>query len=169
MSETDLDALIEQGEALGRAGDHDGAIAFFKRLVMEWPAEPRAHFALGGAFDSAGREVAAIGPYRLASELGLGGDDLPRWYVQLGSTLRNAGDLDGAITLLREGKDRFPDDAAIPAFLALALHAAGQHAAALVETFDLLLRDPEATGLGRYQRSLPAYADDLRGDGHATT
>ncbi len=163
MTVDDLDARIAQGETLSRTGDGEGAIAFFKRLVAERPDELRAHFALGGALDSAGQAAAAIGPNRRARELGLGGDDVPRWYVQLGSTLRDVGDLDGAVALLREGKDGFPADASIPAFLAL--QSAGRHTAALVETFDLLLRDPEATGLVRYQRSLRAYTNDLRGDG----
>jgi len=164
MGERELDALIAQGEALSQEGDRDRAIAFFEPLVAERPDDPRLQFALGGAFDSAGQELAAIGPYRRARELGLSGVDLPLWYVQLGSTLRNAGDLNGAVSLLREGKDRFPGDAAISAFLALALHSAGEHAAALVETLDLLLRDPDATGLTRYQRALRAYTDDLRGE-----
>jgi Flp pilus assembly protein TadD len=160
----DLDARIAEGEALSRAGREAEAIASFQRLVEEFPEEPRAHFGLAGAYDYAGREAEAVAPYRRAMELGLGGDDVPRWYVQLGSTLRNVGESEEAGRLLTEGKERFPDDAAIRVFLALALHSAGRDRAALVTLFDLLLANREAVDLRGYERAIGEYADELRAE-----
>jgi Flp pilus assembly protein TadD len=161
---TDLDARIADGEALSRAGREADAIAHFRRLVEEFPEEPRAHFALAGAYDYAGREAEAVAPYRRAMALGLGGDDGPRWYVQFGSTLRNVGETQEAVRLLSEGRERFPDDAAIRIFLALALHSAGRDREALVTLLDLLLANREAVDLRGYDRAIGEYAGELRAE-----
>jgi len=153
---------IAAGEALSRADRGDEAIAHFRGLVERYPDEPRAHFALGGAFDSAGHAAAAVEPYRRAMALGLSGEDVARWYVQFGSTLRNVGQIDEAVSLLGEGRDRVPDDAAIRVFLALALHTSGRSADGLAELIDLLLLGSSAPALRRYERSIRGYADDLR-------
>jgi Flp pilus assembly protein TadD len=162
VTDPDLDQALATGDALLRPESEAAAIAHFQRVVARWPDDPRAWFGLAGAFDYAGREAEAVEPYRRARDLGLDGDDLPRWYVQFGSTLRNLGQTDEAVAVLSEGAARFPDDASIRAFRALTLHSAGRYAAALVELLELLLRDPAATGLSRYRRALAAYTDDLR-------
>jgi Flp pilus assembly protein TadD len=160
----DLDAAIAAGEALSLAGREDDAIAHFRDLVERHPVEPRAHFALAGAYDYAGREAEAIAPYRRAMALGLSGDDVARWYVQFGSTLRNVGAHAEAVAVLTEGRARFPDDAAIRAFLALAHHSAGDGTAALVALVDLLSREGAAgrIDLRGYGRALAAYTEALR-------
>ena len=162
MSIDEIGALIAEGEGLSRSGRGEGAIAHLRRLVERFPDEPRAHFALGGAYDFEGLETEAVGPYRRAMELELAGEDVARWYVQLGSTLRNLGEIDEAVRLLTEGRQRFLEDAAIRVFLALALHSAGRPGDGLAELIDLLLSDPSAPDLGGYERAIRCYADELR-------
>ena len=87
---------------------------------------------------------------------------MPRWYVQLGSTLRNVGEFDEAVSLLRDGRERFPNDATIRVFLALALLSAGRSGDALAEVIDLLLLDPAVPAPRRYERAIRGYADGLR-------
>jgi Flp pilus assembly protein TadD len=159
---SELDARIAEGRALSRAGRDEDAIASFQRLVEEFPEEPRAHFELAGTYDYVGREAEAVAPYRRAMELGLIGDDVPRWYVQLGSTLRNVGETEEAVRLLSDGQERFPDDAAIRVFLALALHSAGRDREALVALLDVLLANREGVALRGYERAIGEYTDELR-------
>jgi len=158
-----LDKLIADGEALARDGQEDAAIAYFQRLTAEHPGDPRLAFALGGAFDFAGREAEAMPPYLRARQLGLSGDDVPRWYVQVGSTLRNLNQTKEAVDLLAEGAAHFPDDAAIRIFQALALFSDGRGGDALAGMLDLIVKHSGAIDLRHYERSIRAYADALRG------
>ena len=118
MSDDELGVAIAEGEALSRARRGEEAITHFRRLVERYPDEPRTHFALAGAFDHGGMEAEAVAPYRRAMGLGLAGNELSRWHVQLGSTLRNVGEVDEAVRLLSEGRERFPGEAAIRVYLA---------------------------------------------------
>ncbi len=161
MAASDFEAQVATGHALSRDGRGEAAIVHFQRLVERYPHEPRAHFALAGAFDHEGREAEAVAPYRRAMELGLAGDEVPRWYVQLGSTLRNVDRAAEAVDLLTEGRGRFPDDAPIRIFRALALHSADRCDEALVELLDLLLTNPSAPDLRGYERAIRYYTDEL--------
>ena len=157
-------ADIARGEALSAADRDDEAIAHFVALAERYPEDARVAFARAGAFDSGGRERDAATEYERAITLGLPEDLLPRMYVQYGSTLRNVGDMTAAVAVLEEGSETFPDDLAIACFLALARHSDGNTAGALAGLIESLLR-ADANGAAlfpRYQRSLAAYAADLR-------
>src|SRR5262245_14823937 len=104
---------VARSWALNRAGQGEEALVLLPALVERCPTDPRAHFEYAGALDYQGREAEAVAPYRRAQTLGLSGDDLPRLYVQLGSTLRNVGAISEAVDFLQVGQARFPDHAAI--------------------------------------------------------
>ena len=154
-----------RGWTLNREGRAEEALAIVRDLVARYPDDPRAHFEYAGALDYQGREAEAVAPYRRAQALGLAGDDLPRLYVQLGSTLRNVGEAEEAVRFLEEGRQRFPDHAAIRAFHALALVSAGRCPDAVVALLDLLLARGETLDLDGYERALREYTDELRQDG----
>ena len=86
--------------------------------------------------------------------------DIPRYYVQAGSTLRNVGRPRDALTLLREGQRQFPDDRAIAAFSALASWSAGDPRAAVQALLLGLVATGDAT-VARYARAITAYAKEL--------
>jgi tetratricopeptide (TPR) repeat protein len=157
--------LIARGEALERE-DEAAAIAYFAELAGRFPENASVLFAYAGAFDYAGREADAVAPYRLARELGLTEDELKRWYVQFGSTLRNVGEYAESVAVLTEGRVRFPDDVAIACFLALAHYSAGESALALRIALEAILAESAAgrVDLRRYNRALDWYAKDLTGD-----
>lgn len=166
MTELDaIEAAIAQGEAMER-DDPEGAIAWFAELEERYPDDARVLFAYAGAFDYAGREADAVAPYRRARELGLPEKLLPRWYVQLGSTLRNLGEHQQAIDLLEEGQHAYPDDVAIACFLALARQSAGDPDRALRTVIEAVLAEAHRgrIDLRGYQRALAWYAADLTGD-----
>jgi tetratricopeptide (TPR) repeat protein len=147
--------------ALNRAGQAEDALAIMRALVERCPNDPRAHFEFAGALDYQGREDEAVAPYRRAQTLGLSGSDLPRLYVQLGSTLRNVGEFNEAVEFLQEGRTLFPDHAAIRAFHALALLSAGQSLESVVSLLDVIVAHADVIGLDGYERALRAYTGEL--------
>jgi Flp pilus assembly protein TadD len=157
-----FEEAVARSWALNRAGNEEEALAIVRELVERCPNDPRAHFEFAGALDYQGREVEAVAPYRRAQALGLSGRDLPRLYVQLGSTLRNVGEYDEAVVFLAEGRTRFPDHAAIRAFHALALLSAGRCPESVVTLLELITTHADTIGLDGYERALRAYTHELR-------
>jgi tetratricopeptide (TPR) repeat protein len=157
-----LDDAVARSWALNRAGQEEEALAIVRALVERCPNDPRTHFEYAGALDYQGREAEAVAPYRRAQSLGLSGPDLPRLYVQLGSTLRNVGEFQQAVEFLKEGRARFPDHAAIRAFYALALLSVGRYRESVVSLLEVIATHADAIGLDGYERAVRAYTDELR-------
>jgi Flp pilus assembly protein TadD len=168
MSESErseFDNDVARSWALNREGRAEEALAIVRELVDRYPDDPRAHFEYAGALDYQGREAEAVAPYRRAQELCLAGDDLPRLYVQLGSTLRNVGEFAEAERFLAEGRERFPEHAGIQAFHALALVSAERCTEAVVALLDLINRNADTIDLDGYDCAIRAYTDELRDGG----
>jgi tetratricopeptide (TPR) repeat protein len=113
----------------------------------------------GGSRDSTGLEAEAVPFYWAALAAGL--DDTRRGQVviQLASTLRNLGEPEESLELLRAefaGQPDHPLADAATAFAALALASSGRTTEALVSVLHALVPH-----LPRYQRSVGAYADEL--------
>ena len=157
-----FDDEIAAGHALKRAGDEEGAIRHFQRLVERRPEEPRAHAELAYAYDFAGWEEQAVAPYRRALELGLPEVHLPGHLLGLGSTLRNLGQIEESVRVLHDAVARFPDRADLKVFLAFSLYSAGEPATALVTLLDLILASP-GIDLHGYERAARYYTDELAG------
>ncbi len=116
-------------------------------------------YELGSEHDSAGREAEAVGPYREALAFGLPPETALAARIQLASTLRNLGELEESLSILREVVAEHPEHRAARMFLALALVSADRGPEAVHELLDLLLTNPGPPE--RYERSLRAYANDL--------
>lgn len=129
-------------------------------LALERPeGDARALFERAGARDSAGLEVEAEPLYQRALSAGLDDEHRPQAVIQLSSTLRNLGRAEESRRLLLQELDREPasplrDEAA--AFLALTLTSLGEPRAAASVALTAL-----APHLGRYTRSITAYAREL--------
>ena len=132
-------------------------------LYEEHPADARVLLELGGAYDTAGDEERARGLYERALEAGLDGEHLRRCYVQYGSTLRNVGAIDESLAVFARARQVFPDSAALAAFEAITLHAAGR----LHESVATLLRTVADYAPGgdvaRYSPALRGNADYIAG------
>jgi tetratricopeptide (TPR) repeat protein len=131
-------------------------------LVAERPAtDARAAFEAGSVRDSIGLEAEAVQHYQRALDLGGdGGLDASlttQLRIQFASTLRNLGRYDEGLALL----DAIADDDeladAVAGFRSLILSSMGELAAALSLALATL-----APHLPRYQRSMLAYAHELR-------
>lgn len=114
----------------------------------------RAAFERAGARDFLGSESEAIPLYREALEGGLSGPERLQCLVQLGSSLRNVGETEVAVRVLRTAAEEAQEWVA--AFLALALHSDGQPSQALSVALRAL-----APNLTQYGRAVASYADQL--------
>lgn len=122
------------------------------------PASAVALFERGAARDSTGDPQGAVALYRAALAAGLTGLRRRRAAIQLASSLRNLGDPQQALDLLRAELDRDGDelDGAVRAFMALALADLGREREALALSLGAL-----SHYLPRYNRSLARYASAL--------
>lgn len=120
--------------------------------------EARAAFERAGARDFLGLEEEAIPLYREALDRGLAESERLQCMVQLGSSLRNVGDAQGAVHVLRSARDKAPPEGKdwVDAFLALALHSTGQTSQALAVALTAL-----APHLTLYGRAVGSYAEEL--------
>lgn len=157
----DPEAELAAIAALRQAGDHATAHARALRLALGHPDDVRAQTAAAYACDRLGREHEAIAYYERAWELGVPESERPGFLVGFGSTLRNVGRAEEAVARLAEATAAYPDDAALRAFLALALHAAGHGTMALAAMLEAALAAARPDGFGPYARALAEYQAEL--------
>lgn len=144
------------------AGDEvgDDTIARIDVLAAERGTDDaRAEFERGGARDSAGRPEEAVALYRRALALGLDEEHRPQCVIQMASSLRNLGEFDAALDVIRAEEElsaNGPYRDAVAAVHALILASAGRPAQGL--SVALLALVPH---LPRYHRSMTAYAHEI--------
>ena len=155
----DLQTALESGDPARVAG----AKAELRARSEAYPDDALVQYLIASAYDGAGCEADAMPHYKRVFALGI--EELPErrrpeLFVQAGSTLRNLGQLDEARALLHEGMARFPAYQALPVFAALVEASAGDDRAAMLLLFRVAIMDEDAS-LGRFQRALRWYVDDL--------
>jgi tetratricopeptide (TPR) repeat protein len=126
-------------------------------LVAERPADDaEAAFEAASVRDSVGMEAEAAVEYQRALDLGLGGANRGRTFIQYASTLRNLGRYDEGLALLDklEPDNELADAAS--AVRALILVSSGR----AVEGAGIAI-GALAPHLPRYQRSMANYAREL--------
>ena len=123
-----------------------------------------ARIAAAYACDRVGREEDAIRHYDAAWRLGVPEDQRRRFAVGYGSTLRNVGRLEESVAILGEAIAEDPGYPPFKAFLALALHAAGERSAAIAAMLDALLDVAGGASLDGYERALADYQRELLDD-----
>lgn len=118
------------GEEVG-----DDTISRIDALAAErGPDNARAEFERGGARDSAGRPAEAVALYRRALALGLDGEHRPQCVIQMASSLRNLGEYDEALAVIRAEEELAPDGPyrdAVACVHALILASAGRRRGSL--------------------------------------
>lgn len=124
------------------------------------PTDVGAQVAAAYANDRHGDEETAVRYYDAAWAIGVPADVRCRFLVGYGSTLRNVGRLDESIAIHRSAISEYPGFPAHHAFLALTLHAAGEHDAAIAEALTAVV-DAGASNLDGYDRALGEYRDEL--------
>jgi thioredoxin-like negative regulator of GroEL len=139
-------------------------LAWLQAHTAAAPDSVRAAFDLAGAYDALGRVAEAAPAYERVLLLGL--DQLPeadqaRWHVQYGGALRLLLRLEESRAVLEGGRMLFPDDGALPVYLAFTELAAGDRDAALAALLaGAAAADPYGSR-ARYRRAIQAYAEGL--------
>lgn len=151
--------------ALEAAGDHGAAHVRAVELALGHRDDVRAQLAAAYACDRIGREHEAVTYYDRAWQLGIPTDERPRFFVGYGSTLRNVGRIDEAVSRLTEATLEYPADLALLAFLALAQHSAGRFALSLSTLLEAALRAARPGSFGPYARALAEYQAELAAAG----
>ncbi|WP_354638753.1 tetratricopeptide repeat protein [Kitasatospora camelliae] len=131
-------------------------IARMDALTAELPeGHPVALFERAAARDSTGYSDLAVPLYREALKGELPGERRRRAVIQMASSLRNLGEAEQSVALLRAERERGSDhlDDAVSATLALALADTGREREAVSVAVAAL-----APHLPRYQRSMANYA-----------
>jgi tetratricopeptide (TPR) repeat protein len=154
---------VRRGWGEARAEEPGPTVAYFLELMRRYPGDAGALFEYAGALDFAGREAEAAPVYEEAFAAGLDGEELRRGLIQYGSTLRNLGRFDEAVSALRRADEQFPGHDSTTAFLALALTSAGHCQEAVARLIVLALDRIGGEDLGQYERALRNYAAELSG------
>ena len=110
-------------------------------------------------YDRGGFEAEAIPHYEQAIAAGLSGEQLEKAMLGLGSSLRNVGRVEESVAVLEDACRRFPDNKALPVFLAFSLWSAGRGGEAVAI---LAARLGEGSG---YERAIRQYADAIAREG----
>lgn len=150
--------VAELWAAIDELGEDD----FLRRmeaLAAELPpGNPTGIFERAASLDSTGHSDLAAPLYREALARGLAGQRRRRAVIQMASSLRNLGEAEESVALLRAELDATSDelDDAVSAFLALSLADTGREREAVSVALAALSRH-----VTRYQRSLDNYARAL--------
>lgn len=155
----DWERRVDEVWAAGDALDEQELLTAIEGLAAELGDDsPVAAFERASSLDSTGHSDLAVPLYRRAIELGLVGVRRRRAVIQMASSLRNLGEAQESVALLRAELDHPSDelDDAVRAFLALALADTGREREATGIALEAL-----ASHLPRYQRSLGNYAREL--------
>lgn len=153
----ELDAII--GARHGGQVDH--VLGLLQKLDGRYPNVPEIAYQLAWTCDVLGREAEAVPHYERAIALGLAPNELAGALLGLGSTLRQTGQLVRSAEVLRSGHAQFPDNREFDVFLALTLHAIGQHAEATRLLLLALADTSEDPGITAYQRAIRFHAQRL--------
>ena len=132
-----------------------------KSLAERHPNVAEISYQLAWTCDVLDRAADALPYYEKAVALGLSPNELSGALLGLGSTLRLLGQLERSAEVLRSGQLQFPDNPEFAAFLALTLHAQGQHAEALRLALETLCATTDDPGLTAYQRAIRHAASKL--------
>lgn len=132
-----------------------------KELDAQFPNVAEINYQIAWTCDVLGREAEALPFYEKAVALGLPANELAGALLGLGSTLRNLGKLERSAEVLRSGQAQFPDNREFDVFLALTLHALGQHAEAMKLLLTTIADTTDDPGLTAYQRAIRFYAGKL--------
>ncbi len=157
MSDEQWDARIDAFWHDFDEGDRDGMRETMRMLMAERPdGDAEALYEWASVHDALGDEREAVDLYRAALDAGLAGERRPQAVIQLASSLRNVGDPEAAVALLRGERPTPVTGDSAQAFLALALRDAGRPDEALAVALIALART-----LPLYRRSLERYAAEL--------
>ena len=162
-----ISELIDAGLRLKQQGSHQAAIEHFRQLQAAYPAHARILFELADSWQAFGVPEQALPLYRrlvaLPESQGLPPRDLPRLYTQMGAALRLVGESAESLAVIDEGLRRYPSYRPLRAYRMFALHDAGLHQQAMVESLELLVESLAPAKWDAFEESIVQAIKELRG------
>jgi len=161
-----ISELIDAGLALKEKGNHQAAIEHFRQLHTTYPNHARIMFELAGSWQAFNVPEQAIPLYQALLDMpkteGLPPKDMPRLYTQMGASLRLMGRFSESLQIIEEGLHQFPTYRPLRAYHMFALHSAGFHQNAMVESLKLMLESLAPTKWDVYEDEIVAIVKDIR-------
>ncbi|MFG3252427.1 tetratricopeptide repeat protein [Streptomyces sp. NPDC048172] len=164
------DEALAEAVRLRGAGERETARQRLLALSADRPEDAEIAYQTAWAHDVLGLEREAVPFYEralAAQDPPLTDDDRRGALLGLGSTYRVLGAHERAVALLREAAGAYPEDGALRAFLAMALHNTGAHEEAMRLLLVLLADTSEDPSVREYRAALAHYATDLSTDASA--
>jgi Flp pilus assembly protein TadD len=163
-------AWNDQGIVLSKAGDNQGAIDAFRKVIEIKPTFSFAWGNLGEVLRETGQDQAAIEAFRKAVAIDPGS---PCCWSRLGLLLWNKGDKQGAIDASRQATIVAPNDADAWASLGACLGDTGDKQGAANAYHKAISLDPgnltillafafESANAGDYRSAIPFYRKAMR-------
>lgn len=146
----ELDAIV----GARHGGRIDGLISQLESLAARFPNVAEIHAQLAWTLEVMDRAADAVPHYEKAVALGLAPNELAGALTGLGMTLLASGEGTRALSVLRSARVQFPDNREIDAFLAIALHTAGENREAVALLINTLCDTTEDPGITAHQRAL---------------
>ncbi|WP_329115351.1 tetratricopeptide repeat protein [Streptomyces sp. NBC_01465] len=156
------DAALAEAVLLREQGKPEQARERLLALAEKHPDSVEVAYQTAWVHDVLGLEADAVPFYeRALSAPGLTEEDRHGVFLGLGSTYRILGRYEEALRTLRRGLAEFPDDAALQAFLAMALYNTGDGREAVASLLRVLAATSADSRVQQYRRAIEHYAGDL--------
>lgn len=157
-----VDSERERIRRLRAAGLHREYLSALVDLVRDTPDDVDLRIETAEACMLLGDSGMGLVHFDAAWRLGMTPDRARQVLIGYGTALVHAGRVDEAVARLGEAVGLWPEDAALKAVLALALHAAGNAPAALATMLDALIDiDAQSGVLDGHGRLLARQRDTL--------
>ena len=156
-----IDETIARAKKLRQEDELEASQELLLDLLAQHPQHPLVLYEVGGSYDVMGEEKQAIPYYQQAIEAGLTEDDLQECLVCLGSSHRNIGNFEDAVTILEKAVAQFPNNNSGKVFLALAYYSDGREDEAVRLLLELLLDTTTDQDILAYADPLDYYKDHL--------
>lgn len=161
-----ISELIDAGIALKEQGNYQAAIEHFRQLNSTYPDHARIMFELAGAWQAFKVPEQAVPLYRqllaMPKSQGLPPKEMPRLYTQMGAALRLLGNYVESLEIIEEGLKLYPDYRPLRAYHMFALHSAGFHQNAMIESLELLVESLAPTKWDLYQDDIEDIVEEMR-------
>ncbi|MFI6937975.1 tetratricopeptide repeat protein [Streptomyces sp. NPDC050418] len=158
----DRDGLLATAVRLRESGRREEAREILVSLAARLPDDVEVAYQTAWVHDTLGLEAEAVPYYVTAvSGPGLSAEERSGALLGLGSTYRALGRYPQAVATLEAASAEFPEDAALRAFLAMALHHVGRGKEGIELLLGLLATTSNDPQISAYRPAIEEYAKDL--------
>ncbi len=162
ITPTDRDHRLATAVKLREEGRREEAREMLVALAARLPQDVEVAYQTAWVHDTLGLEAEAV-PYYVTAvgSPGLSPEERSGALLGLGSTYRALGRYPEALATLESACAEFPEDGALRAFLAMALHNSGRGKEGMEILLKLLATTSGDPHITRYRPAFEEYAKDL--------